>query len=498
MQSKSRLLFIISACIALTLTSPNLLAAEPATSATTQNNTTQAKKTTDTTDQAKTKVDQPAKTVKNTQKSSQKSAKKPTVKSKRATYRGTPLRAAFQMALFTNPNILTSESRERAAYHALREAKAGYLPTIDLLFGIGRERSRPPAVAWASNTAQEESLNLTQTLFNGQRTSSEVGSAKAEYGRQAHLTDQEINDIALETTSTYLDNLRYIQLIAIARSNVASHIKTYSQMRERFQKGAGRKSEIQLARGRLARAKVTLVNAQGELRNAKATYIKIVGEDPSGLSMPNPPSAALPNTLKEAEKMAMLYNPQIAAAKKAYMGAQYAVKEAKSAFAPNVGLRLAATRNTNINGIQGRTVFLQGMVVANYNLFRGFADVNATKEAIDTMMADEHALQSTRREVIENVRIAWFNLMTAKQQLQQLYSHVAATRQVVAAYKEEFQIGKRSLLNVLDIENELFLSRADLVNGRFGVALDKYTVLADIGILPHFLSPVLGKNANLR
>lgn len=393
----------------------------------------------------------------------------------------------FQSVLFSNPNILSAQATQRAAKSTVNQMRASYYPTLNATYGVGYEYSQAPGAQYITNFARQRSLVMTQILFNGGENVSSVESAKAAYKQAAHLTDEQINTIARQTAETYVGVIRFKRLVYLAKSNVDTHIKTYKNMEIRYEKGAGRRSELALAKGRLARAKVTLYNTRNEYRNARVAYAQVVGHMPGRLYKPRILASYLPKTLAAAELQAYLHNPSLAAAKKALKAAKYEVKKAEAAFSPDVSLQTTLSQNQDINAVQGQTNIYQVLLLTTYNLYNGGADLAAYRKALEDEQAAKDNLNATRRDVIEQVRQSWNNLYNSKRRLGELALHVKSSKEVVAAYNEEFKIGKRSLLNLLDAENELFNSRSDLANGENTVLVDSYNLMASIGILPKYL-----------
>jgi outer membrane protein, adhesin transport system len=303
------------------------------------------------------------------------------------------------------------------------------------------------------------------------------------------LADEQIDTVGNQTVEVYLSVLRYRRLLRLSKINVQSHIHTLKQMTTRFEKGAGRKSELFLARARLAQARVNLWTTIGQLRNTMVAYKAVVGEMPRKLVLPRLPRHGLPKTLAEATSMAMRYNPSLMAAKHSLAASEYDVRTARAAFYPNLNLQLLATNNKNVNAVRGRTIIYQGLVIASWNLYRGGADLAALKRSAENRRASEQSLDADQRNVLQQVKEAWNNLQIDKERVKHLHSQVKANIQVFEAYKKEFKIGKRSLLNVLDSENDLFASETEYINARYDVRTDVYSLLSQIGILPYFLRP---------
>ncbi|MCH9769808.1 MAG: TolC family outer membrane protein [Gammaproteobacteria bacterium] len=397
------------------------------------------------------------------------------------------LAKVFQHVLLTNPNILTVLSQQRAARSAIGEARGAYLPNLDITLDGGKETSHAPGLTELSGQApQSETLVVRQLVFDGTKTIDNIFARKAQYGQSRGLSLQQINATALKTTEVFLDVLRTKKLVHIARDNERSHIKTLKDIRERFAKGVGRRSEVSLARGRLARAQVSLYNTENAYHNAKVAYFRVVDQLPGYLRKPIVPRN-LPKALRVAERYAIAHNPLIIAARKALIAADYQVGAAKGNLYPQISLQGTASHTSDHSAVVGRTTIIQGLVILNYNILRGGSDVSTIKKLVQTRFAAQHQLAESEREVLESVRRAWNNYQNSVKRLQGLKEHVLASEHVVRDYKEEFLIGQRSLLNLLDVENELFNSQREYTTGRYQVIFNAYNLFAGMGVLANHL-----------
>jgi adhesin transport system outer membrane protein len=251
----------------------------------------------------------------------------------------------------------------------------------------------------------------------------------------------------------------------------------------------------------LALAKSNLVNAQGHLYNAQVKYQRITDEfpNPETLIMParTPIEAALPASVDIAEDIALMNHPSLKVVQTEFESAIAANQHAQSAFMPRLFLELGTSKNENLDGIEGDNDDVNVMLRMRYNLYRGGADKARSQETAERMNAAKEVIRRTQRIVKENILLAWNNLITIRARLGYLRTHFRSTQEVLESYKEQFKLGRRSLLDVLDSENELFNARASLVTAQYTEMLSIFQLLESMGLLLDTLGIERPKEAHL-
>ncbi|MDY6993422.1 MAG: TolC family protein, partial [Pseudomonadota bacterium] len=203
------------------------------------------------------------------------------------------LTTVIQQTLTTKPEVLMSINSQRAAAQELKQAQAGYLPSIDLTAGYGREnsenittRSRYPEGDVSLNR-QELSLTLSQMLFDGFKVSNQVKRQESLVDSSSYQVDTTKEETTLQTVEAYLEILRYQKLVELAKNNVVVHQKMLARIQTLVEGGAGRQADIQQSQSRLALAKSTLIHMEGLKRNAETEYLRVTGQAPRALTYPD-------------------------------------------------------------------------------------------------------------------------------------------------------------------------------------------------------------------
>lgn len=400
---------------------------------------------------------------------------------------GQTLKQAVEITLRTNPDIIASKYNVDAAAQLRRQAQGGLYPSVDLVLAGGRENSNNVTTRATGSddlrlTRKERSLRLTQLLYDGFSTTSLID-------QQTALTDAALarlagtqESVSLRAIQVYLEVLRRESVVELTKVNLAHHDNTLSKIQERFDNGIGTKVDVVQTQGRQAQSKSNVLLAQRDARNGVAEFFRVVGENPNNLTKPAE-IAGIPTTLKQAIEVAMLNNPNLVAAKSELDAAVAGHKQARSAYHPRFDLELGATRNDDNDGTPGANDDETAVVRMSYNLYRGGADKARINEAQAREFAARETVRSVQRSVAEDVTLVWNELDDILVRLQYLEAHVKATEEVLEVYNQQLSLGKRTLLDLLDVQNELLRANVAYLTGQYTAILARYRVLASTGRL---------------
>lgn len=390
--------------------------------------------------------------------------------------------------IVTNPQLMAAKANEDINFHAVRESEGELLPQVSATVNTGRERTTSVAQRLSTDQAAitldrcESRISLTQLLFSGGRVFKTVRARGFDYKSAKFRTHSVREILILETAETYLDVMKYRQLVAIAKTNVRVHRDTLNKARVKFKAGAGRRVDVELGISRLSKAGAQLEAFIGDLQQAVSRYSAITALIPTQqMVMPSQPSKWLPSTLRIAINIAIERNPSLQVANAEFLANDARVGVARAAFWPTVSAEASATDNVNLDGIAGPNRDNNVSVVARYDIYRGGSDLAAYRLSKAERLRSFRESQQVRREIIEEVRISWATLMAARAEIGKLLVHVKSTGNVVADYRKQFAIGARPLFNVLDAENDYFNAKVALITSKFNAATAYYLILQNTG-----------------
>ena len=397
------------------------------------------------------------------------------------------LSEAVGTTLRTNPDILASKYNVEAAEQLRKQARSGYFPVVDLVFAGGSEISNNTTTRAANFddlrlTREEKSVKITQLLYDGFSTRNFVKQQAALLDAALARLGSSQENVSLRAIQVYLEVLRRDAVVLLADENLDQHDMTLNKISERFENGVGTKVDVVQTRGRRAQAKSAVLLTQRDVKNGRAEFFRVVGENPVSLDDPQVISG-LPQTLEAALEIASRNNPGLKAAEAELEAAIAARKQARGRFHPKFNLELGATRNEDTDGSLGANDDETAVLRMTFNVFRGGADIARSNETQAREFAAREALRSSRRAVAEDVALIWNELEDILVRLEYLKAHVESTEEVLKVYNEQLTLGKRTLLDLLDVQNELLRAKIAYVSGQYVSLLARYRVLTSTGQL---------------
>ncbi len=399
------------------------------------------------------------------------------------------LQEAVQRAVDSNPQVHAATLEQQARQHEVEGAKSGYRPNVNAVVGIGRENSRDVNDDQQTLTRKEAGLVAEQTLFDGFATRSEVERQKARQRSAAQTAALTAEDVVLKAAEAYLGVLREHELYLLAQNTKENHQSIFDQMQLRQQSGVGSQADLDQITGRLALANTNVLTTQANLVDAATGFNAVVGIYPDVGHMQYPQlNLALPKSLDDAMAQAQANNPALLSAAADIDASKAQYEAAKSPFWPRVSLEAERNFSDNVSGVEGDKQSALIALRMRYNLYSGNKD-SARKQQTAVLMNEALAIRDDKqRKVMESLRLAWNALDAVNRQIPYLDQHVKAAAATKDAYDQQFNIGRRTLLDLLNTENEEVDAKRSLIKARYDQALSQLRLLNETGSLRQALS----------
>lgn len=397
------------------------------------------------------------------------------------------LRVTVFKTLANNPAISAEINKKNARQEELRQAQAGLYPSVDLMAAIGNENSKNRYTVAAGNTdyvkltRKEEAFVVTYNLFEGFATSNNIDKNSARLRAADHNLHNLTEQTALQVANAYLQVMRYQKLVELSENNLVIHEQLFDKVKSRSQSGVGILSDINQAMGRVARAQANLISDKASLDNARAIYFRITGEMPAELNKPDSLESKLPADFEQVMQLALLNNPLVKAAQAELDAAGSEKKQASSTYYPRLDLVFEQSRGENLDGVKGVENDYSLMLKMRYNIFNGGYDSARANQTLSQHKASMDKFDDIKRSVTESIRLAWNAYSSVRLQIPYLKQHVNAITETRTSYSDQFKIGRRSLLDLLDSENELYQANRSLINADNDLLISNYRILSQMG-----------------
>ncbi len=396
---------------------------------------------------------------------------------------GVELRDAVQSALTTNPEIRQAVANRIATQEERVQATGLYYPRISVEGSAGVRSLRNPtrrSIGLADQTLWpiEGDLIVQQLLYDS-------GGREAEIRRQASRTDaaaarveERSEFVALNVSRAYIDYLLQERLVAIAQDNVTFHERLAGDLREGVSKGSISVADQQQAEERLQSARARVTEAREDLETAGIQFRTLTGMPIDSVSLPPDLSQCMPASLEDAEQLARNNNPRVQEAVADLNTAREEVRAARAAIGPKFTLEGRARAGHDIDGFAGRTTDLQALGVIRWELYNGGIKEANVREQQNRADEVHGRLFQRTRQAEEDVRSAWSRLQNQTALVNELEAQAKITDDLLLSYREQFNIGRRSLLDVLDAQNTRYNVQAQTETARLAKLFAQYRVLA--------------------
>jgi len=289
--------------------------------------------------------------------------------------------------------------------------------------------------------------------------------------------------IALTVVQDYLEYILQAKIVADTNANVAFHQSMAGEIREGVEGGALTDADRQQAEERLLAAQSRHTEAVGELEEAKIRFYKTVGVPLTNPTMPKSVAASLPKSLDSAIGLGRENSPRVKAALADVDTSAADVRAAKSRYYPEIFAEGRARTGWDVDGTEDQTNDLQARLVLRWNLYRGGIDRANEQEKIRRSSEQRLVLHQVHREVEEVVRTSWERRFRQAELAKQLRAQTAVNDSLVVSYQEQFKVGQRSLLDVLDAQNTRFNTKILADTAAFASLFAEYRILATTGEL---------------
>jgi adhesin transport system outer membrane protein len=342
---------------------------------------------------------------------------------------------------------------------------------------------------------REASVAVRQLLYDGFSSIHEIWRQAARVDAAAARVLERTELIALAAAEAYIDVTRYMQLIELASRNVQTHRGIFGNVRARFEGGRTGEGDMQQAQERVSSTEAVLAEFRQRLDEARAAYRNSVGLEPFNLRFPGR-LRGLPPSKDDALAVALRHNPTIQAAGADAKAARHGFDATGGQFGPTVSLEGRALYGVNTNSITGHREEYSGKVVLSWDIFTGGQTSWRRAEHAERMIEQTERHARLQRAAFESLDKAWAARTITSERASALNRQVESARKVVNAYSKEYELGQRTLIDLLNAENQLFNAMVNQVSTRGVAVFADYQLLAAMGKLLEYLKAPLPDEAD--
>jgi outer membrane protein len=391
------------------------------------------------------------------------------------------LREAMISAYRRNPTLQAERARQRVTDELVSQAKSGWRPTINGQEIVSQTWSDTTPGAPTHPTSLNMNIQLSQPIFRGYRTVEGIKQAEARVkaGRENLLAVEQ--DVLLRAVTAYADVLRDRKILDIRRKNLVNLQKEAKAAQARFSAGELTRTDVAQARAQVSAAQGAVATATANLGISSAAYLAVIGHEPGKLAAAT--RGPVPKNLSNALNVASETNPSVLAAAYVHDASLHDVNVAKGALLPTLSLQASAsaTRNFSIPLKRSESATIQG--VLNVPIYQAGNEYSAIRQAKQQASQTGIQIISATRAVRQQVAVAWATYTASGQAITSAKAQVASAALALDGVQQEYQVGSRTTVDVLNAELTLLAARITLAVAEHDQLVASYQLVSSIGRL---------------
>lgn len=390
--------------------------------------------------------------------------------------------------LLTNHNrVLSAQADMEAAKERVRVIKGDWFPQFNVTTYYGKEdRNMPDFAQTRFNDSRDLDIKLSQLLYNFGKSNADLQVAKLQHSQSQATFDSTSQELVLAAVTAFLQLKRAEEVLKYANQSEVN-IKKQTEMEDtRVKKGLGYSTDYLQSKTQLLGAQARRVRAEGELASAKNRAIAVFyrsAEEVSALDMVKSPIDLLPATLEEAEKEALKANPRLKASRFNVEAAKERITSTRGKQMPTIKGVLESEYMIDKEGIDGYRDEQLAKVEFSWPLNLGFTVFNDVKASRKAYSAADKSDRDLRDLLVEEVRNAWDRLNTSRLNATLLRNQADIAAAFLELARKEQQLGRRSLLDVLNGETSLINAQSNAAAAETDIAISAFTLLQTMGKL---------------
>ncbi len=397
------------------------------------------------------------------------------------------LEAAVQRVLVTHPEIRAAAYGRRARDWEVVQSRASFLPSLDGYASWGYMKQDRPTLEDDDFWPRQHMVSLRQNVFRGGSDLADLNRQKSRVVSHAYLVRGTSDNVALLTTRVYMNVLRSMALHELARENLINHERIVDQLQLRLGSGVDARAEMDQVMGRLALAKSNVVVTATNLQDAITDFQAVVGLFPEDLAAVEPLDFTMPEALADAETLALENHPIIKSAEADLEARRAQYDIAKRRLSPSVDVSADYNWDKDVWPVDGKRHYFSAAATVSMNFFAGGRDSGRIRETLYLIREAEEILENTRRQTAQSIRLSWEANQAARDRVVYLEDYAQAAAATAEAFATQWNIGRRTMFDLLDTQAEAINARSDLIRARYDLMYSEFRILNAMGTLVHAL-----------
>jgi outer membrane protein len=372
---------------------------------------------------------------------------------------------ALSNAYLTNPGLQAARAELRATDESVNQAISNWRPNVEFSTSAGFNRVESASGFFGSRGLRKPKsgeISVEQSLYRGGQTVAETEQREFEIQAQrAELTDVE-QGVLLDAATAYINVVRDQAVVELQINNEKVLLRQLEATTDRFSVGEVTRTDVSQAEARLARAKADRIQAEGDLENARTVFERVIGMPPADLKSPDL-KYELPEALETAISEASKKSPNVVSALFVEKAAQKNVRKVTGELLPEVNLEGTLRKSADQSSAGSTNESAQILATLTIPLYQQGAVSSRVREAKQRAAQRRLEYLDEQRAAIETSRTAWEDLQTSRARIEAFKIEIESSEIALEGVRQEANVGSRTVLDVLDAEQELLDAQVNLV-----------------------------------
>ncbi len=393
---------------------------------------------------------------------------------------------ALVSAYSGNPTLLAARAELRGVNEQVPQELSNYRPSafVDGQAGVERNDTEPSSQSTETTNPWEVLLDVEQPLYRGGRTVAGVARAEADVQAQRARLHSIEQDVLLSAVAAYMDVWRDEAVLQLNINNEKVLARQLEATQDRFDVGELTRTDVAQSESRLARATAERIGAEGDLTASEAVYLEVIGVPPELAALEPPTSVAgLPGMQDEVVRAAIDSNPDVVSARFDESSAEHQIAVSRGQLLPEAFLTGEARHSENFGSSDNETDLVRGLFEVSVPIYQQGLVSSQVRESKQTAAQRKREVEEAARSVERFAVDAWAGLETARAQSESFRAEVRSNEIALEGVRQENAVGARTILDILDAEQEFLDSQVSLVRARRDEIVAGYAVLAAMGRL---------------
>ena len=403
----------------------------------------------------------------------------------RAQQNSQTLTDALASTYVSNPTLRAARAELRGVNEGVPQALSNWRPNVIVNGSAGKQYTDQKTATFSSagsTVPTDAAVDVIQPLYRGGRTLAGTDAAENDVlAQRADLVSVE-QDVLLSAVTAYADVASDQSIVRLTANNERVIQRQLEATQDRFTVGEVTRTDVAQAETRLANATAQRIDAEGSLATSQAVFEEVIGFAPGNLEVPGPASRLPPN-LEDVAAVAEARNPDILSASFAEKASQFRVRETVGELLPSVQLRARASRRDDTSSRDTSTEQASVLAELSVPLYQQGAVSSRVREAKQVSSQRRVEIEEERRNAQQEAVSAWKDLETARAQIASFESGVRSAEIALEGVRQENLVGARTILDILDAEQELLSAQVSLVGARRDEVVASFQVLSVMGRL---------------